>query len=179
MFVSKKFPDTQQCSCFRKSNDEMEENRIQLKSSKIESSSCRRKTTSIGEKQETRKLKVEFFRSWGVRKEKNPKGVGHSSDQELKRGGTERTLANRNGLWSHAAGMMMINLRESAHFFQKNKCVGKRTLEKQRRRRKNVTVISDSRVVVSHHYFRQSALSVYGAVSDWCEELAQQISDPC
>ena len=71
-----------------------------------ESSSCRGKTTSMGkaENKETRQ-------------KKSLKDTGHSSDQEPKKSGTERT-PKPNGLWNHAADMMMmmmIHLRESGH----------------------------------------------------------------
>ena len=44
------------------------------------------------------------------------KDMGHSSDQELKKNGTERTPTNQTVRGSHVADlMMMINLRESGH----------------------------------------------------------------
>ena len=62
---------------------------------------------------------------------------------------------------------------------QRNKCVVPRSFEKQRRWN-NIDTLqrgsSDGRVVF-RIIISVNQLSIYGAVADWCEELAQQISD--
>ena len=96
--------------------------------------------------------------------------------------GTEeqyRTHTNKpEHLWNQVAELMMLNFRESGHV-QGTIALARGTLKKQRRWKIVDTLLrwfSDSSVIVPHH-FSVSLFSIYGAVSDSCEELAQQISD--
>ena len=113
--------------------------------------------TSLGEKQETKKLLLRFLQTLRRARKDFLKDIGHSSEQELK----------KSGLWNHAAEMMMINLRERKH----------PTYSEERVRWPEDLYNGESttaellfRIMIS-----VNQLSVYGAASDWCEEFAQQI----
>ena len=104
------------------------------------------------------------------------KDTGHSSDQEQKKSGMERTY-KPNGLWNNAE-MMMINLGESGHSVFRGTSASARGFLKSKGGGK--TLIHDiGGSATAELLFRIIAsvnqLSVYGAVLDWCEELAQQI----
>ena len=86
-----------------------------------------------------------------------------------------------NGLWNHAAGMMTINLRKSAHpTFRRTSVLARGLLKSKGGGKTSIHYNGDS--ATAELLFRTiisvNQLSVNGAVSDWCEELAQQNSDP-
>ena len=155
--------------------------KFSLKSSEIESCSCRCTMTLIGEMQETQKFCMS--NSSDVAAYARRFSIGHWSflgpGTEEKWYGTH--ICKPNGFWSRAAGMMMIHLRESGH----PTCKGTSALARGRLESRGgggktsihynadpLTVELLFRIIIS-----VNQLSLYGAVADWCEELSQQISD--
>ena len=107
-----------------------------------------------------------------------------SPDQELKTSGMKRTY-KPNGLWNNSAEMMMLHLRESGHpILRVTSALARGSLKIIGGGKLSILYDGDSetaellfRIIIS-----VNQLSVYGAVSAWCEEFAQQISDhfsPC
>ena len=90
---------------------------------------------------------------------------------------------NPNGLWNHAAEMMMmmISVRESGHpRFRGTSVLARGPLKSKGGGKTSTHCNGDSptaellfRIIISFNRRR-----FFGAVPDWCEELAQQISDP-
>ena len=111
-------------------NDDGREQNSASNSSKIESSSCRCTTTSIEKSEKQRNLYSDFFRSCGGTQEDSLKEIGHSSDLEQKKCGTELHTYKPNGFWNHAAGMMKIRLRESGHLYSEKQVRWPRIFEK-------------------------------------------------
>ena len=113
---------------------------------------------------------------------KNPKGhrsfLGPGTEEKWY--GTHTYQPN--GLWNHTAGLMMTSLRERGQILFRGTSALARGPSTSRGRGGGKTSIhcnGDSataellvRIILSVTQF-----SVFGAVSGWCEELAQQISD--
>ena len=130
--------DTQHCSYFGKSMERWRKTQFSLNSSEIESSSCRCTLTLMAERQETKTLECQLFTCCGVHKKNDfLKDMGHSSRQEPKKSGTERTLT-RQTVWNHAGDLMMMNLRESGHPKFRGRSAWARGLFQTQRRRKKV-----------------------------------------
>ena len=85
-----------------------------------------------------------------------------------------------NGLWNQSGEMIMLHLRESRHpVFRATSALDRGSLKSK----------SGGELSIHHNgdlstaelffctVFSVNRLSVHGATSDWCEELAQQISD--
>ena len=81
-------------------------------------------------------------------------------------------------MWNHVAELMMVNVSESKHFvFRGTNALSRGSLKNKG---SGKTSIHDNchpataellfRIIIS-----VNQLSIYGAVADWCEELAQQI----
>ena len=102
------------------------------KGSKIESSSCRCTTTSIGDKKTMKNFVYRVPQVLLHTPQSFPKNIGDSSDLDLKTNGTLRSLTS-NGSWNRVAELMMINFRESRHPVQRNKCFLSWSAKKQRR----------------------------------------------
>ena len=105
--------------------------------------------------------------------------IGHSVDQDMKENGMERTH-KPDGELNHVAGLMMINFRESRHpVFRGSSALNRGTSKSKGGGKLLIYYCDDSDT--AELIFRTSVsvnqLSIYGAVSDWCEELAQRISD--
>ena len=77
--------------------------------------------------------------------------------------------------------MIMLHLRESGiSYLSSKKCVGLRIFRKARKEesyRSTTTVIRRPQSCFFAQIISVNPLGVYGAISDWCQELAQQISD--
>ena len=101
-FEWKNSQDSQHCSCFERSKGRWRGTECSWNSSKIESSPCRCVTTSIGEKQDTKKLVFPIPQKLRRTQKYSPKDIGHSSDHDQKYS-------------PKAAEMVMINLTESGH----------------------------------------------------------------
>ena len=101
--------------------------------------------------------------------------IGHSSNREPKKNGTERTLAGQ-GLWDRSAGMMMLHIREREHpVFRATNALDRGSLKSKRGREFKIHYNGDLttaellfRLIISVNQF-----SVCGAISNRCEDLAQ------
>ena len=106
--------------------------------------------------------------------------IGHSSDWEQKKECMERTRTSPKVYGTASAEVIMIHLRESQHpVFRATSALDRRSLKSKKGGKLSIHHngdLSDAellfRTVIS-----VSQLSVYGAMTDWCEELAQHISD--
>ena len=87
-----------------------------------------------------------------------------------------------NGSWNDVGDLMMINFRESGHLvFRGKSALFRGALKSKGGGRTSIHHNSDPataellpRIILS-----VNQLSVHGAVADWCEEVAQLISDHC
>ena len=86
--------------------------------------------------------------------------IGHSSDLELKKIGTERTPADQIVRGTCCRPDDGVSQRKRTSYIPRNKCVVPRIFEKHKKW-KNIDTLqrrsSDSTVVISHNYFRHSA----------------------
>ena len=73
----------------------MEKDHIQPEHFKDESSSCQCTTTLIGARTAMNKFVKAIPQIVPIMPENFPKDIGHSSDLDLKKNGTERTLTNQ------------------------------------------------------------------------------------
>ena len=87
----------------------------------------------------------EFFKSWGTRTEIFWKDICHSSDQEAKQNGMERThTCKPNGLWNNSAEIM-LHLRESGHpLFQATSALGRGSFKSKGREKLSIHNNGDS-----------------------------------
>ena len=118
-----------------------------LKNVKIESSSCRCTTTLTGEKLETKKPIWRILQTKLHTPQDFRKDSGHASERDLKK--------------------MVLNAHSQSKRFVE-RLVKKKTSVLYNG--ESATAKLSSRILVS-----VSQLSIYGAVADWCEALAQQI----
>ena len=128
-----------------------------LTSSKIASSTCRCTTTPTGDKEETQNFFTANSSDVAAYAAKFHKGH-HSSDLDLKKNGTGRSLTNQMGGASAFFGGVL-----------------------QHKGRGRTSIHCNADPATAELLFRiiipVSQLSIYGAVAAWCEELAPQISD--
>ena len=106
----------------------------------------------LGESRETMKLECRILQMLLRTREDFPKDIGHSSDQELKKSGTERTFQTKRFEEPCCRADGDQSQRKRASSIQRNKCVVPRSFEKQRRSEIIDTLqrrSSDSRVVIS------------------------------
>ena len=100
--------------------------------------------------------------------------VGPESEEKWNGTHTYKT----EGLWNRSADVIVLHLREWTSYLSSNKCVGPRISEKQER---NIIDQHNCDLSTAELFFGTiisvNQLSVHGAISDWCEDLAQQISD--
>ena len=154
--------DTQYWNCFVRSKRRWQRTEANLNSSEIEASSCRCTTSRLDER-------------WKWTSVYFVKDIGHSWTRENWCG---THTYEPEGLWNCSAEKLMLHLRECGHLvFRATKCVGPRIFEKTRKEgsyRYTTTVTAELlfRTIISVNQLR-----VYGAISDWCAGLAQQISD--
>ena len=94
-FEWKKSQDTQHWSFFVRSKGRWQRTGSNLNCSKIESSSCRCATTSIGHKMATNKSVLRILYKFRRLQKYFLKDIGCSSDQEQKKNGMERTLTSQ------------------------------------------------------------------------------------
>ena len=84
------------------------------------------------------------------------------------------------GSWNDVADLMMINLRESGHPLFRGTSALFRGVVKSRgggRTSTNYNADPATAELLFRIFISVNQLSVYGAAADWCEKLAQQISD--
>ena len=170
-FVWERF-DTANCSLrFKERWQKRESN---LRNSKIGSSSCRSTMTSTGRKQETSKSVLRILWMLRLTHTDSRRDIGHSSDQERKKSGMECTptspevCGTSRQKWGHPVFRTTSTLDRG--FLKQSKKGG----------RLSVRYTGDLSKAELFFFFGTiisvNQLSVYGAISDWCEELAQQIS---
>ena len=83
-------------------------------------------------------------------------------------------------MWNRSAEMMKHHLRESGHAtFRATSALNRKSLKSKGEGK--LSIHHDGDPATAELLFRMvisvNQLSIYGAISDWCEELAQQISD--
>ena len=126
---SKTFPRTQNTAVFSEKSTGRcwKRTGFKLRSSKIESSSCRCKTTSIGEKKITKKF---VFRLLSKLQRTLPKKTWVILRTKNRRQVMRERASTPIDLWNHVVEIMMNNFWTSHLLW--NKCVVPRTFEKQR-----------------------------------------------
>ena len=90
------------------------------------------------------------------------------------------TLAHKpNGWWNNVADLLMINFRERTSSIQRNKGVVPRSFQKANEVEEHRCIVTRTqrRQSCSFAFFSVIQLRVFGARADWCQKLAQQISD--
>ena len=102
------------------------------------------------------------------------KDIGHSPDQEQK-----KHAYKPEGLWNRSAVMIMFHLRESGDpIFRATSVLDRGSLKKQGGKLSIHHGDSSTAELLFRIIISVNELGVHGAMSDWCEKLAQQISDP-
>ena len=83
------------------------------------------------------------------------------------------------GLWNHSAEMMIFTSEKEDPILRATSALDRGSLKSKKGGKLSIHYNGDSstaelpfRTIIS-----VNQLSVYGAISDWCEELAQQMSD--
>ena len=171
--------DTQYCNCSMSCKRRWQRAGSNLRNSKIESSSCRCTTTSMGQKDGN--LEMCVSNSIGVKAYAKRFPKGHWS---FFGPGTEETwygthTCKPEGSWNLSAEMIMFHLRGQHPFFRATSALDRGSLKSKNGGMLSIhhngdlsTAQLSFRTIISINQF-----SVYGAISDWCEELAQQILD--
>ena len=107
------------------------------------------------------------------------KDMVHSSHQDLKKIGKDAHLQTKLFVEPCCPPNDGQSRRERTSYIPRNKCFAPRIVEKQRKW-KHIDTLQRWDPATAQLLFRivmsVNQLIVYGAVSDWCEELAQQIS---
>ena len=152
-----------------------------LNSSKIEPSSRRCAATSIGQEMETKKCVFGPCRSQGVRK-KTFNWTVVIPETRNRRAWYGTHTHKPDGLWNNSAEMMMLHLRESGHpIFRATSALDRGSFKSRGGGGGKLSIHYNSDSMTAELLFRMiisvKQLSVCGPISDWCEELAQQISD--
>ena len=128
----------------------------------IESSSCLCSTTSIGPREAIQRNVFRTPIKSRITRRDARKVIGHSLDQERKR--------------SSVASLMVQRFTETGHPIFKGISALSRGILKRKHNRDTVHFNADSSN--SELLFRiirsATELSIYGAVSDWCEEFGQE-----
>ena len=166
--------DTPYCNC------SMRLKRRWSEDSEVESSSCRCTTTLIGQKMETQKTCISNSLEVRAYAHRFPQVIGHSSGQEQKKSDNGTHTYKPNGLWNQSAEMIMFNPEnvDIVSFEQQVRWTEDHwKARKEGSCRFTATVTCRPRSCCFRTIISVSQLSVHGAISDWCEELDQQISD--
>ena len=165
--------DTQHCSYFGESQERWRRINFSLKSSKIAPSSCRCTMTLIVEKQETKRFCMSNSSSVAANARRLREGSFLGPENEEKLYG--KHIYKPNGSWNHVADLMMDNLRENGHpLFRGTRCVVPRIFENRRNWKNRCPTTAE---LLFRTLISINRLGIYGAVADWCTELALQISD--
>ena len=172
--------DTQHCCYFRKSKEWWMKIKFSLNSWKIESFSCRCTVTLIGEKKETKKFLCRILQMLLHTPEDFLKGhwsfFGPGSDENWY--GTH--IHKPNGSWNDVADLMLFNLRESGHPpFRGTSALFRGALKSKGGGMSSIHYHADPARAepLRRNIVSVNQLSICGAVADWCQEFAQQISD--
>ena len=171
--------DTLHCSYFKTSETRWRKI-FGLTNSKIESSSCRCTTTSIGDQEETKKFVHRILQMLLHTPQNVLKDIWSFSGP----GPVEKwygTLAHKpNGSWNDVADLMMVNVRESGHpLFRGSSAFFRGGLKSKAGGRTTTHCNADPATaeLLLRSIISVYQLTIYGAEADWCEELAQQIAD--
>ena len=101
--------------------------------------------------------------------------VGHSSDLDQKRSGILVTLDRPRGEWDRVAESMMIKLRESGHpVFRTTRPLSRGTLKSKGGGKLSIHFCADGGTIetVFRTIISVNQLSIYGAVSNLCDEYS-------
>ena len=168
---------TQTWNCSMRFRGRWQRTESHLKSSEIESSSCRCTTTSIGRKMETYRCVSRILEK--LRPVHKRFFEGHWSFSGR---GTEETWYGTHtykpeGLWNRSAVMIMCHLRESGDLVFRASASDRGALKKQGGKLSIHYGDSSTAELLFRIITSVNELGVHGA-TDWLEELAQQVSDP-
>ena len=99
--------------------------------------------------------------------------VGHSSDLDQTRSGILLMVANHKGEWDRVAELMMLKFGESGHpVFRATSSLSRGTLKSKGGGKLSIHFCADGDTIeiVFRTIISVDQLSIYGAVSDVCEE---------
>ena len=146
-----------------------------LNNSKDESSPCRCSMTSYGELK-TMKRNVLLVPHLCLYSQKDfQQDVGHSSNLGQKQCGTPQTKKDLEENWDRVAEFMMIKFGESGHpVFRATSPLSRGTLKSRGGRKLSIHFCADGDTIetVFRTIISVNQLSIYGAVSDLCEEYS-------
>ena len=147
------------------------------KISRIESSPCRCTTTSFGAGKAMTKFVNAIPQMLPNMPKSSQEDIGHSSDLDLKKNGMLRPPINQMVCGTGSPKKCCLNVQRTGILYSAEQVLFQRTSEKQKwwenidnHNAEPHTAELLLRIIVS-----VNQLSVYGAVADWCQDLAQQI----
>ena len=116
-------------------------------------------------------------KKWEITRKGFSEDIGHSSVLEMKTNGMERTLINQKGKWNNEANQMIKHFEESGHpIFRGTSALNRGILRRtEGRKATHFTAESVSIEPLLRKIHSANQLSIYGAVSSWCDELAEQM----
>ena len=136
--------------------------------------------TLIWEKQERNNMSVEFFRCCCVRQNISLRRLVISRTWNWRKVVRRTLIRKPNGLWNHVADLMKVNLSESGHLlFRGTSALFRGALKSKGGERSWIHYNADPATaeLLLRSIVSVNQMSINGAAANWCEELAQQISD--